>query len=162
MKKPDLYFKLELKTQKGYKAILINENSSIKRTVNGKKEVVKAKDLKINDKILEGYIIVRILKTSFPFEINLKKSQYYEIPSFLEVIDRLEGKYPEEPWDLNSEFSKKLFEDFMILEVEKSFLGATFTDCICIDYYSSGSLCKGHYMNSKDMDLSVLKKFDIK
>lgn len=159
MQKPDLYYKLELKTPTGYKAILINENSPIKR--GRPQEKVKAKDLKINDIILNESLIVRKIPIAFPFEWIHKKNQYFEVPSFLYVISCLENEYPNEPWDLNSEFSKKLFEKSMILEATKEFLGTTFTDCLCIDYYSSGSLCKGHYINGRNMSLNELRKVDI-
>ena len=160
MKRPDLYYKLELNTVDGYKAILINENSTIK--LAGTHTQVKVKDLKIHDVILDGCSIEMIFKTAFPFELNCRKDQYLELPSFLKVIDELDQKYPDDYWDLNSEESRKILQDNLILEVEKCYLGVILTDCFCIDYYSSGALCKGHYMNEKDLDLSVVKKCDLK
>lgn len=159
MRKTDLYYKLELSTAEGYKAILVNENSKI--TANHVH--VKVKDLKVGDVILNNCLIEKILKTGFPFELDCKKTQYIDLPSFLNVIEKLNQQYPDDYWDLNSDFSRKLLQDNMILEVDKMYLGVMLTDCFCIDYYSSGDLCKGHYVNEKDIDLSfdILKKHDL-
>lgn len=160
MKRPDLYYKLELNTVDGYKAILINENSTVKLAQSH--TPAKVKDLKLHDVIFDGCSIEMIFKTAFPFELNLKKSQYLELPSFLKVVDELDQKYPDDYWDLTSEDSRKILQDNLILEAEKCYLGVIFTDCFCIDYYSSGSLCKGHYTNDKDLDLSIIKTCDLK
>lgn len=155
---------IELKLQKDDR--LVNTfllRNTLCRVLNSEK-IKKVKDLKVNDVLLNNYVVFNIKKRRLNLDFILNKIKMNNITDQLdEFCNELDKIFKSVYWDFDNPECQNMCKKYNVVFVKKLFTGVQVYNIFGDMYYCSWAAMKQDYYSNilRDIDLSSISEIKL-